>query len=265
MAFTLSKSAAFGVSAKARSSTRRSVRVQAAAVPENVASARAWISEWKGKQAGSFRDAALPSWMPGASLPGYLDGTLPGDFGFDPLALGAEPSKLKWYAQGELMNARFAMLAVAGILIPELLSSIGLSWPGAGVAWYDAGKFEYFAPASALFGVQMLLFSWAEFRRYQDILKPGSANVDPIFTNNKLPDGNEPGYPGGIFDPFGWSKGDMKALKTKEIKNGRLAMLAFAGFVGQAYTTGTTPLKNLATHLADPWSTTVWQNDLARL
>lgn len=37
----------------------------------------------------------------------------------------------------------------------------------------------------------------------QDFLKPGSANQDPIFTNNKLPDGNTPGYPGGIFDPFG--------------------------------------------------------------
>jgi hypothetical protein len=71
-------------------------------------------------------------------------------------------------------------------------------------------------------------------RRYQDIVKPGSANVDPIFTSNKLPDGNEPGYPGGIFDPFGWSKGsDLKSLKTKEIKNGRLAMLAFAGFTAQ--------------------------------
>lgn len=64
-------------------------------------------------------------------------------------------------------------------------------------------------------------------------MKPGSANQDPIFSSNKLPDGNEPGYPGGIFDPFGWSKGDIKSLKTKEIKNGRLAMLAFAGFAAQ--------------------------------
>ncbi|KXZ44933.1 hypothetical protein GPECTOR_60g710 [Gonium pectorale] len=254
MAFAIKSSAKLGVAAK-----------PASAVPDNVKEARAWIDAWKSKQGTQFRDASLPSWYPGANLPGYLDGTLPGDFGFDPLALGAEPEKLKWYVQAELVHSRFAMLAVAGILFPELLANIGISWPGAGVAWYDAGKFEYFAPASSLFGVQMLLFAWAEFRRYQDFVKPGSANQDPIFSNNKLPDGNEPGYPGGIFDPFGWSKGDIKSLKLKEIKNGRLAMLAFAGFVAQAYTTGTTPLKNLSAHLADPWSTTVWQNDLARL
>jgi hypothetical protein len=68
------------------------------------------------------------------------------------------------------------VLAVAGILFPELLANIGLSWPGAGVPWYEAGKFQYFASAETLFGVQMLLFAWAEIRRYQDYMKPGSAN-----------------------------------------------------------------------------------------
>jgi hypothetical protein len=100
--------------------------------------------------------------------------------------------------------------------------------------------------------------------RYQDYLKPGSVNQDPIFSNNKLADGNTPGYPG--FDPFGWSKSaDFETYKVKELKNGRLAMLAFAGFAGQAFTTGTTPLSNLSAHLASPFATTVWQNDLGRL
>lgn len=43
---------------------------------------------------------------------------------------------------------------------------------------------------------------------------------------------------GGAFDPLGWSKGDLEDLKVKELKNGRLAMLAFLGFVAQYGATG---------------------------
>ncbi len=31
--------------------------------------------------------------------------------------------------------------------------------------------------------------------------------------------------PAGIFDPFGFAKGDLKEMQTKEIKNGRHAHL----------------------------------------
>ncbi|KAF6257466.1 light-harvesting chlorophyll-a/b protein of photosystem I [Scenedesmus sp. NREL 46B-D3] len=240
-------------------SRARSVSVKAAA--DNVASARQWISNWKNKQAAS---ANRPSWFPGSKFPDHLDGTLVGDHGFDPLSLGKDPAKLKWYQQAELQNGRWAMLGAAGILVPDLLRSIGMGGPAAQVPWFEAGKYEYFAPPSALFASMMFLFAFVEFRRLQDIRKPGSANQDPIFTNNKLPDG-EVGYPGGIFDPLGYSKGNMETLKLKEIKNARLAMLGFAGFVAQWYTTGKTPLQNLSDHLANPWSTTVLSNDLARL
>ncbi len=74
--------------------------------------------------------------------------------------------KLKWYVQAELLNARFAMLAVAGILYQEVIGELGIGGPAANVAWFDAGKQEYFAPASTLFIVQMFLFGWAETRRW---------------------------------------------------------------------------------------------------
>lgn len=40
--------------------------------------------------------ANRPSWFPGTKFPDHLDGTLVGDFGFDPLGLGKDPAKLKW-------------------------------------------------------------------------------------------------------------------------------------------------------------------------
>jgi len=86
---------------------------------------------------------------------------------------------------------------------------------------------------------------------------------DPIFTNNKLPDGNTPGYPGGIFDPAGFSKGNFEELKLKEIKNGRLAMFAFLGFIAQHAATGKGPLTNLADHLASPYSSTFITNGVS--
>lgn len=84
----------------------------------------------------------------GGEPPAHLDGSLPGDFGqvpinvwfcskklgleafteqhahaywlpcrFDPLGLGGDPERLKWFAESERIHSRWAMLAVAGILV----------------------------------------------------------------------------------------------------------------------------------------------------
>jgi len=199
-------------------------------------------------------EAAKGEWLPGLDSPAYLNGSLAGDNGFDPLGLGEDPESLKWYVQAELQNGRWAMLGVAGILIPEVLTKIGiLNVP----VWYDAGKLDYFAPASTLFVIEFLLFHYVEVRRWQDIKYPGSVSEDPIFKGNKLPPG-EVGYPGGIFNPLNFPT--TLEYKEKEIANGRLAMVAFFGFIVQSHITNAGPFANLLAHLSDPWHNTVFQS-----
>ncbi|CAN6472655.1 unnamed protein product [Victoria cruziana] len=199
-----------------------------------------------------------PLWFPGSNPPEWLDGSLPGDFGFDPLGLGSDPDSLRWNQQAELVHCRWAMLGAAGIFIPEFLTKIGiLNTP----SWYTAGEQEYFTDKTTLFVVELIFIGWAEGRRWADIIKPGCVNQDPIFPNNKLT-GTDVGYPGGLwFDPLGWGSGSpekIKELRTKEIKNGRLAMLAVMGAWFQAVYTGTGPIDNLFAHLADPGHATIF-------
>lgn len=61
---------------------------------------------------------------------------------------------------------------------------------------FDAGKFNYGVDNRTLLAIEFFLFAWVELRRYQDMKKPGATNQDPIFKENSLPGGNEPGYPG---------------------------------------------------------------------
>ncbi|KAF2589176.1 hypothetical protein F2Q70_00041649 [Brassica cretica] len=82
-----------GVGTGAARVGRKTLIVAAAAAQPK----KSWIPAVKG--GGNFLD---PEW---------LDGSLPGDFGFDPLGLGKDPAFLKWYREAELIHGRWAMAA----------------------------------------------------------------------------------------------------------------------------------------------------------
>jgi len=179
------------------------------------------------------------NWLPGSDAPAWLPDSLPGNYGFDPLGLAKEPASLKRFQESEVIHCRWAMLGVAGALAVELL--------GFG-NWYDAplwavngGNATWFGipipfDLNTLLAIEFVAMAAAESRR-----------GDETDADKKI-------YPGGAFDPLNFAKGDIETLKLKELKNGRLAMIAFIGFIGQHAATGKGPLAALGEHISNPWN-----------
>jgi len=207
----------------------------------------------------------------------YLDGSLAGDFGFDPLGL-SDPEGAgglvtpEWLAYAEVIHARFAMLGMAGCIAPEALAAWGIIPESTGVVWYKNGVIPpagspdglYWAPPVVLFVGEVVMMQFAELRRLQDYRKPGSMGKQYfIGLEGCLGGSGDPSYPGGpFFNMFnmGKDKASMDKLKLNEIKNGRLAMLACFGFGAQAVMTGVGPYQNLIDHIADPFNVNILTN-----
>jgi light-harvesting complex I chlorophyll a/b binding protein 1 len=184
------------------------------------------------------RAAKVGNWLPGSDTPSYLD-NLPGSYGFDPLGLGSSSGSLERFTESEIIHGRWAMLGVAGSLAGEILGQG--NWADAPLWAVNGGTPTYLGipvpfNLTTLLAIEFVAMAGAEVQR------------------GATQEAEKRKYPGGAFDPFGFSKGNLEELKLKEIKNGRLAMVSFIGFIGQHAANGKSPLAALQSHLADPWA-----------
>ena len=157
------------------------------------------------------------------------------------------------------MHARWALLGALGILTPEEHIRHGTDFFGsAGAVWFKAQSqilstdgINYLGTHNTL-PAETTWFMLALVGQAEAFRAGGSApGVD---VSDKL-------YPGGPFDPLnlGADPETLAELKVKEIKNGRVAMVACAGFFVQAIVTKESPMANLDAHLADPQGANIFK------
>ena len=172
---------------------------------------------------------------------------------FDPLnfAESCDLDQMKKYREAETQHGRVAMLATLGFLVGENYHPLfGLE--GKEILAIDSLT-EVRLVFPAFFEILAIVIGALEFNR----ALVGWASPLEKRTGNVL---NENYYPGDIgFDPLGLKPTDAEefaVIQTKELQNGRLAMLGVAGMVAQELVDRTPILFNdfpsIAEPLADP-------------
>jgi len=150
---------------------------------------------------------------------------------FDPLGFAekADENTLKRYREAELTHGRVAMLAVVGFLAGEAVEGSSFlfdaSISGPAITHIPQVPGGFWALLLASIGAA------EQFRAEKGWVDPSETPVD------------QPGLlkadyiPGDLgFDPLGLKPEDPEEfmmMQTKELQNGRLAMLAAAGFLAQ--------------------------------
>jgi len=170
--------------------------------------------------------------MQAKDLPGVT-----GPFGFfDPLGFAKDLStnELMLRREAELAHGRVAMIGALGFLVQENFHPLfpGIDGPAINQLAMLAESGSNGVSALSLMGF-MIFFAELGRARFGWI-----DPKDMVEGSGRLQEGYNPGDLG--FDPLGMKPKDAAGLlqmQNKEINNGRLAMLAVAGMVGQELAT----------------------------
>lgn len=173
-----------------------------------------------GKSATALNAEKSPA-VPFLPYPENVRGYVGDEIGFDPLGI-SNYFPMDYLREAELKHCRMAMLAIVGFCAVDLgvrVQPLPESWQGLTAATAHNPMVEYGALGNiALFIGIAEMVNWIALSQ----MLQGS--------------GREPGDFG--FDPMGMlknkSEDQIRTMKTKELNNGRLAMLAFSGAVTQS-------------------------------
>jgi Chlorophyll A-B binding protein len=146
-----------------------------------------------------------------------------GDVGFDPIGF-SDGFDMKWLRESEIKHGRISMLATLGYVMQQFWTLPGLTHVD------DVNLGPTVVGASAMLQIV----------GYIGVLEVWT-NQGKITMENMFED--ESRVPGAFgFDPMGLSVGKTQEQKElmeyKEIKNGRLAMLAIGGMIHHNWVTG---------------------------
>jgi len=153
---------------------------------------------------------------------------------FDPVGFSKDVSegKQRFYREVELKHGRIAMLAALGILVAENFPVLfdGEVDAPAVYAFQQTLQMEFRKEPSFIYGLILFLIAIPEVFSVYTFNNPAGGEPWSIREDHEAGDLG--------FDPLGLKPTDpaeLKEMQTKELNNGRLAMLGAAGMLAQEF------------------------------